>query len=230
MDKDNIGRLERDIGHKYKDIDLLKRATIHSSYANESKSILNSNERLEFLGDSVLSIVISDYLFKSFTDMPEGDLTKLRSMLVCENSLFDYATKLGLGSYLKLGKGEEQTGGRTRKSILADAFEAVIASIYLDSGTDAARDFILPYVHEKISSGKNERGLGDYKTKLQEVIQKNPEEKVEYVLIDESGPAHDKVFVVEVHLNSNIIGKGTGTSKKQAEQRAACEALELMGL
>ncbi len=230
MDKETTAELQKRIGYKYNDINLLYRATVHSSYANECKSALESNERLEFLGDSVLSIVISDYLFRSFTHLPEGDLTKLRSMLVCEDSLYTYATRLGLGQYLKLGKGEDRTGGRLRKSILADAFEAVIASLYLDGGTQAARDFILPYVTDKIDGNQTERLHGDYKTKLQEVIQKNPEEKVEYVLTSESGPDHNKVFVVEVHLNSNVIGKGQGTSKKQAEQQAAREALELMGI
>ncbi len=176
----------------------------------------------------MLSIVVSQYLFEHYPDLPEGELTKIRAALVCEKSLHRFAMQISLGEYLLLGKGEAHTGGRQRPSILADAFEAVIAAIYLDAGLEAARTHILRFIPTNLTK---QRSLlfGDYKTALQEVIQKNPEEKVEYMLIDESGPDHSKTFMVEVCLNSNVIGKGTGKSKKEAEQMAAREALALMG-
>ena len=185
------------------------------------------NERQEFLGDAVLSIIVSDYLFNNYT-VPEGDLTKLRAALVCERSLDVMANKIGLGDYLRLGHGEEMTGGRTRPSIIADAFEALIAAIYLDSGIESAREFVLPFVIEMLEH-EDSLSFKDYKTILQEIIQQNPEEKLVYKLVGEKGPDHDKRFVVEVLLNSNVIGKGQGRSKKTAEQMAAKEALELMG-
>lgn len=216
------------IGHRYKNIELLKEALTHSSYANEGKKNSKNNERLEFLGDSVLSIIVAEHLFTHYKHLPEGELTKLRASLVCEKSLHKFAKKIGLGDYLYLGKGEENTGGRERPSILADAFEAVIASIYLDDGLESAKEFVLKFVPEHIDMN-TVSVLSDYKTALQEIIQKNREEKIEYVLVDEVGPDHNKSFLVEVHLNSNVIGTGKGRSKKQAEQYAAKEALELMG-
>ncbi len=216
------------IKYNYKNKALLKEALTHSSFANEGKKCGKNNERLEFLGDSVLSIVVAEYLFKHYKHLPEGELTKLRASLVCEKSLHKFALKIGLGECLMLGKGEENTGGRQRPSILADAFEAVIASIYLDGGFEAARNFVLGFIPEHIDTNKVSV-LSDFKTALQEIIQKNREEKIEYVLIDEVGPDHNKSFLVEVHLNSNVIGTGKGKSKKQAEQLAAKEALELMG-
>ena len=159
--------------------------------------------------------------------MPEGELTKLRASTVCEKSLFDFANQIQLGKYLKLGKGEENTGGRTRPSVNADAFEAVIAAIYLDGGMQEARKFVLRFI-EKMS--QKHGTFRDYKTTLQEVIQKNPEEVLEYITVGETGPDHNKCFEVEVHLNSNVIGRGKGRSKKNAEQEAAREALELRGL
>ena len=176
----------------------------------------------------MLSIVVSDYLYKHLTSVAEGDLTKLRASLVCEKSLHVFARQIDLGSYLLLGKGEENTGGRERPSILADAFEAVIAAIYLDGGMEAARKHILRFIPEDLEH-EAKKAFSDFKTVLQEVVQKNPEEKVEYVLIGEEGPDHNKRFVVEVMLNSQVIGKGKGRSKKEAEQLAAKEALELMG-
>ena len=199
----------------------------HSSYANEMRHQVRYNERQEFLGDAVLSIIVSDYLFNNYT-VPEGDLTKLRAALVCERSLDVMANKIGLGDYLRLGHGEEMTGGRTRPSIIADAFEALIAGIYLDSGIESAREFVLPFVIEMLEH-EDSLSFKDYKTILQEIIQQNPEEKLVYKLVGEKGPDHDKRFVVEVLLNSNVIGKGQGRSKKTAEQMAAKEALELMG-
>ncbi|MGB4094179.1 MAG: ribonuclease III [Ruminococcus flavefaciens] len=218
---------ENIIGYTFKNKELIEQALSHSSYANEKKRAGGSNERLEFLGDSVLSIVVSDYLYKNI-NVPEGELTKMRASLVCEKSLFVFAQQIQLGEFLHLGKGEENTGGRERPSILADAFEAVIAAIYLDGGMEAAAKHILRFMPEDIKRTKKPV-LSDFKTLLQEVVQKNPEEKVEYVLIGEEGPDHNKRFVVEVCLNSQVIGKGKGKSKKEAEQLAAKEALELMG-
>lgn len=218
--------LQKRIGYDFKDSLLLERALTHSSYANESKMKLECNERMEFLGDAVLSIIVADHIFHKF-HLAEGDLTKIRAGLVCEKSLFEFARKIGLGEELLLGRGEEQTGGRERPSVVSDAFEALIAAIYLDGGMDEAAKFVLPFVEEELK--QKEAPFVDYKTKLQEIIQKNPEERVEYVLVAEEGPDHDKKFVVEVHLNSNIIGRGASRSKKSAEQAAAREALILMG-
>ena len=218
--------LERRIGYEFKDKQLLERALTHSSYANESKKKLECNERMEFLGDAGLSIIVADHIFHKF-HLAEGDLTKIRAALVCEKSLFEFAKEIRLGDELLLGHGEEQTGGRTRPSVVSDAFEALIAGIYLDGGMEEARRFVLPFVEEELRS--QESPFVDYKTRLQEIIQKNPEECVEYVLVSEEGPDHDKKFVVEVHLNSNVIGRGCDRSKKGAEQAAAREALSLMG-
>lgn len=222
-----MNELEEKINYHFKNPQYLKTALTHSSYANEMKRGPECNERQEFLGDAVLSIIVSDYIFRTHKNLPEGELTKLRASLVCEKALCGFANELGLGKHLLLGKGEEATGGRGRSSVLADAFEAVIAAIYLDGGMEPAREHVLRFVQNAIES--HQPSFKDYKTILQEIIQQNPEEKVSYVLIDESGPDHNKEFVVEVHLNSNVIGKGTGRSKKNAEQMAAKEALELMG-
>lgn len=219
---------EKAISYEYKNKELMNVALTHSSYSNEGRRDLKDNERLEFLGDSILSLIVADHLFHKFKHQPEGDLTKIRSSLVCEKSLYNFALKIDLGSYIMLGKGEEHTGGRNRPSILSDAFEAVIASIYLDSGYEEARKFVMGFIPDEIDIGKV-NVMSDYKTALQEIIQKNREEKIEYVLVGEEGPDHDKIFTVEVHLNSNVIGVGKGKSKKQSEQLAAKEALELMG-
>ena len=222
-----MSELENRIHYTFKNKKLLHEALSHSSYANEGKRT-RSNERLEFLGDSVLSIIVAKHLFTNYTHLPEGELTKLRASLVCEKSLHEFACDFGLGEFLLLGKGEELTGGRERPSIIADAFEALLAAIYLDGGMEQARKFVLQFIPEHLNP-KQAKGLNDYKTTLQEIIQQNKEEKIEYVPIEETGPDHDKTFVVEVHLNSNVIGTGRGKSKKQAEQFAAKEALELMG-
>ncbi len=216
------------IGYRFKNPDLLFEALSHSSFANESKHRYRSNERLEFLGDSVLSIVVSDYLFENFTDIPEGELTKTRATLVCEKALYSFGKTIDLGSFIMLGKGEELAGGRERPSIVADAFEAVIAAIYLDGGMEAARKHIMRFLPDDVLGAVAE-AYDDYKTILQEIVQKNPEEKVEYRLVGESGPDHCKSFTVRVMLNSNVIGEGTAHSKKSAEQIAAKEALRLMG-
>ena len=215
------------LGYTFHNVTLLKKALTHSSYANEGRHTLQSNERLEFLGDSVLGLVAANYLFHK-ENGPEGELTKLRAAIVCEKALCSYAKELSLGDYLLLGKGERATGGAQRPSILADAFEAVTAAMYLDGGFEPVADFLLRFLEKEVS---NQRRLHfkDYKTTLQEIIQQNPEERLEYVLTGESGPDHNKVFIVEVHLNSNVIGAGRGRSKKEAEQQAAREALKLMG-
>lgn len=224
----DISEFEKKIGYTFKKKELLQEALSHSSYSNEAKRGLNSNERLEFLGDSVLSIVVSEHLFKHFRHLPEGELTKIRASLVCEKALFEFSKKIDLGNYLLLGKGEENSGGRERPSIVADAFEAVIAAVYLDGGMAAAKKYVLSFIPKNLDADSS-KSLHDYKTALQEIIQQNPEEHVEYVLTDQKGPDHNRSFVVEVHLNSNIIGTGEGHSKKQAEQAAAREALRLMG-
>lgn len=219
--------LEKAIGYTFKNKNILLRALSHSSYVNENHSAGGSNERLEFLGDSVLGLITAENFFLNYTGLPEGELTKLRAATVCEKSLAGFAREIELGKYLLLGKGEIITGGRERPSIQADAFEALIAAIYLDGGMEAAKNFVLKYIDEAI---RKHQSFKDYKTMLQEVVQRNPGEIVEYVLVGETGPDHDKRFEVEVHLNSNVIGKGLGKSKKRAEQEAAREALELMGL
>lgn len=224
----NMTGFEENLGYKFKNINLLKNALTHSSYANEVRGGFSSNERLEFLGDSVLSVIVSDYIFKQYPNIPEGELTKLRASLVCEKSLCAFSRELNMGKYLMLGKGEDRNGGRDRDSILADAFEAVLAAVYLDGGMEAARRHVMRFVLRELQHTDDEV-FKDYKTALQEIIQRNPEETVTYILTDESGPDHDKCFTVEVHLNSNVIGTGMGKNKKQAEQMAAKQALSLMG-
>lgn len=220
--------LEEKLQYSFKNKKLLLNALTHSSYANETRDGISSNERLEFLGDSVLSIVVSEYIYKQFSNLPEGELTKLRASLVCEKSLCSFSKEMNLGEYLRLGKGEDKGGGRERPSILADAFEAVLAAIYLDGGFEKAKNHVIRFITGELKHTDDEV-FKDYKTALQEIIQRNPEESVTYILTGETGPDHDKVFEVEVRLNSNTIGVGKGKSKKQAEQFAAKEALHLMG-
>ncbi len=217
--------LEQIIGYKFKDKQLLVTALTHTSFANEAKDKIKHNERLEFLGDSVLQIVAADFLF-THKNTAEGELTRMRANLVCESALFTFAQSINLGKYLKLGKGEEKSGGRNRASVVSDAFEALIAALYLDGGLKIAQNFIVPFLKSAI----NEAEAGeDYKTKLQEVMQQNRQERLSYVVKQESGPDHNKHFVVQVFLNSNCIGEGEGNNKKSAEQAAAKEALSLMG-
>lgn len=221
-----IKEFEAIIGYSFKNLNLIKTALTHSSYANE-RGLGECNERLEFLGDSVLGVVTADYFYHNLNHLPEGEMTKRRAACACEKSLYKFAKEIDLGTYIFLGRGEENMGGRDRASILADAFEAVIAAIYLDGGLENARKFVLRFV----TKAANENiSLKDFKTELQEIIQKNPDEHLSYVLVGESGPDHDKRFEVEVLLNSNVIGCGTGRSKKLAEQEAARQALELMGI
>ncbi len=224
-----LDEFERVIGYQFQNKELLRQALTHSSYANETKGPpIGQNERLEFLGDSVLSLTVANELYHKYPDFPEGELTRMRSALVCEKTLHILAKEIHLGQYLYLGKGEEATGGRERPSVLADAYEAVIASIYLDGGLDAARWFILTRMHQQMVMHSQDIPR-DYKSALQEIVQQNPEERLTYVLADESGPDHNKSFTVEIYLNRNRISSGTAASKKEAEQRAAKEALELMG-
>lgn len=215
------------IGYRFRRPELLRRALIHSSYANEGGRRLESNERLEFLGDAVLGMTAAQYLFQNETG-PEGELTKLRAAVVCEKALFSYAQQFDLGHWLLLGKGERQHGGCERPSIVSDAFEAVTAAIYLDGGMEPARAFLLPFLEHEVHNQRRAH-FKDYKTQLQEIVQQNPGETVRYVLTGENGPDHNKQFTMEVHLNSNVIGRGVARSKKEAEQKAAREALRLMG-
>lgn len=223
----DLHELEKLIGYTFKDISCLETAMTHSSYSGGKNN--GSNERYEFLGDAVLQIVVSQFLFSNMTTEPEGGLTKLRASIVCENSCYNFAKKINLGEFIRLGKGEEMTGGRDRRSILADAFEALIAAISLDGGMDKAKEFILGFMPsiEALKSGKVK--LGDYKTILQEIIQQNPEERVSYDVTEEENESHRKLFTANVMLNGQIIGSGKGQSKKEAEQAAAREAIRLMG-
>jgi len=227
--------LEALLGYEFKDQELLLRAMTHSSYANEEyaktdHAALLCNERLEFLGDSVLSMVTTEYLYKTITDRPEGELTKIRAQVVCESALYKIATAIGLGTYLYLGKGEEHNGGRERPSILADATEALIAALYLDGGVEAARRFIMTYIPDMVEIAKKGILFKDYKTTLQEIVQKSHEETITYLQDGEEGPDHNKRFHVTLQINSNPFSEGVGRSKKEAEQVAAREALRLMGV
>ena len=221
----NISKFEDIISYKFNDKSYILEALTHSSYSNENKNY-KFNERLEFLGDSVLSIVISDYLFKKEKNLPEGELTKLRANIVCEESLSEVAGQIHLGDYLLLGKGEEATGGRDRISILADALEAIIAAIYLDGGIEEASKFIFRFMEQIIENSIEGKIFRDYKTYLQEVLQGKGEQNIWYNLIEEKGPDHNKRFVMEVGINNKVLGVGEGKSKKDAEQVAAKSALK----
>ena len=217
--------LEQRLGYRFQNIALLENALTHSSYANEHKAEgFESNERLEFLGDSVLGMVVADYLYRNCPTLPEGDLTRLRAGLVCEGNLVLVAKELDLGSYLKLGKGEELGGGRTRPSIQADAVESVLAAVYLDGGISAARKLIQHFILDHIS--RVNEASKDNKTALQEIVQRKSGQVLTYELIGERGPAHAKTFCMEVKLNGEAIGTGEGRSKKEAEQAAAAAAIQ----
>ncbi len=215
------------IGYTFRNPALLEQALTHSSYSNEGQGKGECYERLEFLGDSVLGFITARYLYENDRS-PEGELTKLRAAVVCEKALCSYTRQLDLGKHIRLGKGEAHSGGASRPSILGDVYEAVLAAIYLDGGLEPAQRFVLRFIIPEIESQRR-RHFKDYKTSLQEIVQQNPGERIEYVLVGSSGPDHNKVFSVEVHLNSNVIGSGHGHSKKEAEQQAAKEALKLMG-
>ena len=222
-----IKDLEAAIGYRFQNIQLLQNALTHSSYANERwHDSLRSNERMEFLGDSILGMAVAEYLYRNFPDRPEGELTRMRADMVCENSLAAVAEKIGLGQHLLLGHGEERFGGRNRASILADAVESVIAASFLDGGIAAAEQFIRQFILTEVPVKKLNNA--DYKTALQELVQQKKDQVLSYALVGESGPDHDKKFQVEVSLNGNIIGSGIGSSKKRAEQAAAQCALETL--
>jgi len=218
--------LEEKLQYTFRDRGLLSEALNHSSYANEHRNArVNSNERLEFLGDSVLGFVTAEFLFKTYGKLPEGDLTRIRAALVCEQSLYEVARSLELGQHLKLGKGEEAGGGRERQSILADATEAVFAAVYLDGGMEKARELIYRVLLSKAPAAEERK---DYKTTLQEIVQRKSGQMLTYHMVSESGPDHNKTFVFEVRLNDEKVGEGSGHSKKEAEQDAARAALKML--
>ena len=226
-----IENLEKTIGYTFKDKNIILTALTHASYANEQKAkkvACQCNERLEFLGDSVLSLVVSEFIYKKYLDKPEGDLSKIRASVVCSRSLASLADSINLGSYLLLGKGEEGTG-RTNPKILENAFEALLAAIYLDSGhsKEQVAKFLLPIIEGEIVAASKDEMAYDYKTSLQQFVQSIGTDRLQYACVGESGPDHNKTFEVEVRLNSNVSGKGIGKTKRMAEQNAAKEALML---
>ena len=227
QENNRISELEEKIGYCFNDKGKLLLALTHSSYANERRSEgFTSNERLEFLGDSVLNIITSDYIYKNHPELPEGEMTKTRAAIVCESSLMKCAEKIDLGDYLYLGKGEENTGGRKRTSILSDAFEALIGAIYLDGGITNAGGFIINSMQDIYRNIKSKETFKDYKTQFQEIIQKQSEQHISYRIIDEKGPDHDKVFISELLVGGKPYGTGEGRTKKEAEQNAARAAMD----
>ncbi|MGM9679997.1 MAG: ribonuclease III [Eubacteriales bacterium] len=224
--------LEKRIGYSFKNKKYLTLALTHSSYSNEESpkgAALRCNERLEFLGDSVLSLIVSTYLFETFPGLHEGELSKIRATTVCEKALAEYASELELGLYLRMGHGEDNNESRNRPSITSDAFEALIAAIYLDSSYEEAKEFVLPFAVKKISTIEATHRVNDYKSELKQIVERESGALLEYILLSETGPAHDRTFRIEARLNNNIIGVGTGKSKREAEQNAAKEALTLFG-
>lgn len=222
-----IRQLEEAIGYHFHNLSLLQNALAHSSYANEHwHNSLMSNERLEFLGDSILGMLVASYLYRNFPDRPEGELSRMRADMVCETALAQVAEEIDLGTHLLLGKGEEQNGGRSRSSILADAVESVIAACYLDGGMEAAKSFIQRFVLPNVPV--QEMHNADYKSALQELVQRKRDQVLSYHLLSETGPDHDKCFQVEVCLNGRSVGRGSGSSKKRAEQEAARVAYEAL--
>lgn len=230
VSKKVLSYLEQKINYEFKDKTLLQEALTHSSWAHEGKNEKVSNERLEFLGDSVLSLVISEYLYKNRKDLEEGSLSKYRAEIVCEPSLARCARKIELGSFLRMGKGEEISGGRDRDSILADAMEALLAAVYLDGGLEAVRRVILDLFKEIIDEVLKGIIYRDYKTRLQEVVQSMEVGKITYELVEEIGPDHNKTFVTQVKIGDVVLGIGQGKSKKESEQAAAMEALSKLGI
>lgn len=222
-----LQELEAVIHYTFKDKNKLLLALTHSSFANEKRNLGRvSNERLEFLGDAVLNIVISEYIYKNFPNLPEGEMTKTRAAIVCEGSLMKCACQISLGKYLFLGKGEENTGGRSRISILSDAFEALIGAFFLDGGLPEAKNFIFRAMKEYLKDFHNSELFIDYKTQFQEHIQKKGEQRISYSILDEKGPDHNKIFVAQVNVGDNVLGTGEGRNKKEAEQNAAKAALD----
>lgn len=231
MAEKDMALLEERIGYTFRNRELLTVALTHSSYCNENrkKGCTECNERSEFLGDSVLSVITAEFLFRKFPEADEGFLTKTRAALVCEDALATFSSGLSLGDYMFFGHGEATSvGDRHRKSIIADAFEALIAAIYLDGGMEEAKKFVLPYITGMLDSVvKN--GTEDFKSRLQRIVQQTPEESLTYKQVSEEGPPHDRTFGYEVYLNSNLLGSGKGHSKREAEQAAAREALVALG-
>ena len=234
MQQTDLTRLEQTIHYTFRNSALLREALTHSSYANElraRKKEVRCNERLEFLGDAVLASVVSEYLFKEYADLPEGELTQRRKAVVQSSALASYARKIELGNYLYLGNGDEKGNGRERQSTLENTFEALLAAMYLDAGEQGmrvVRAFVLPFIQKELNENYSPIST-DPKTELQQLIQQTEGDFLEYVTVDEQGPDHDKIFAVEARLNSNIIGRGVGKSKREAEQNAAKEALKLFG-
>jgi len=227
-----IQGLEKKLNYTFKDKPILIKALSHSSFSNELKSKnvkAECNERLEFFGDSVLSLTVSEYLYTNYPNLPEGELSKVRAGTVCEKALAKFANEIELGKYLFLGHGEELSHGRERASILADAFEAVLAAMYIDGGIEPVKAFLLPFATEEIKQIVARGNTKDYKSMLQQFVQQEHGDILEYKLVNESGPAHDRVFETEAYLNNNVIGKGIGKSKRESEQNAAKEALSLFG-
>ena len=220
-----LSLLEKNIGYKFKNIDLLKNALTHTSYANEHK--INSNEKLEFLGDSILEFISSKYIFNNYPKLKEGEMTKVRATVVCEESLYKIAKKHNFSDFLYLGKSEMKHEGSRKPAIMADSVEAVIAAIYLDSDLEKAKRFIIENLKEAIEIASKHVGQKDYKTVLQEKLQVHGNVKIEYIVIDEKGPDHNKVFVVEVKCDGKHLAIGQGTTKKGAEMDAAHNALEV---
>lgn len=229
MNKLKLKEFQEALGVEFTNLSYLKKALTHSSFANQFKDT-EYNERLEFLGDSVLQLCITEYLFKNYLDKAEGELTKIRSLIVCENSLFEIAKGLNLGNYIRMSKGEELTGGRNRTSIQADAVEAVLAAIYLDKGLEFTREFILDRFSDIIEKAIENKIILDFKTKLQEHLQKNGEVNITYELVKFEGPPHRRKFFTKVLINGECMGEGEGFSKKEAEQASAKQALKKMGV
>ena len=226
LDVTKLKHIQEMIGYEFKNQGLLKQAFTHSSYANEHRNHeIQDNERLEFLGDAILDLIVSEYLFNKYPDMPEGDLSKIRASIVCEPSLAKVSKEMNIGEYILLGKGEEMTGGRTRSSILADAFEAITGAVFQDGGFEGVKQFIYRTIVEQVKNMAIEELYTDYKTLLQENIQKESTEPICYEVVGEEGPDHDKYFYVAVSHGETVLGKGVGKSKKEAEQNAAKIAL-----
>ncbi|RKP55418.1 ribonuclease III [Cohnella endophytica] len=223
--QDGLQRLQERINVTFRNSALLRQAFTHTSYVNEQRGArIAHNERLEFLGDAVLQLTVSEYLYRRYPDSPEGEMTRLRASIVCEPSLVRFAEALEFGQVVLLGKGEEQTGGRTRPSLLADAFEAFLGALYLDQGLEAARNFLERHMFEQLPVD-GQAPLKDYKTELQEKIQQLSMGALDYTIVEEKGPAHDREFVSVVSIGNQRLGQGSGRSKKEAEQRAASQAL-----
>ena len=220
----NIEGLENNIGYTFSNKELLKNALTHTSYAYEHK--INSNEKLEFLGDSILEFISSEYLYSKYTNLKEGEMTKVRATVVCEKSLHKVAERHNFSDYIMVGKSEKQTGGNKKPAIMADSVEAVIAAIYLDGGIEPVKKFIIENIKDEIEIATKHVGIKDYKTVLQEKLQENGDIKIEYKIIKESGPDHDKSFEAEVEVDGKVLATGIGKSKKEAHMQAAKKALE----